>query len=91
MRMDTYEAILSMIQVIRTLTQVEIKDADRINLLHLLIPIPYLDMLRNRLSHPIQDALQEVQLTHVLHLDDDDLPLVVFRLDIHTVKLIIAP
>ena len=80
-----------MIQVIRTLTQVEIKDADRINLLHLLIPIPYLDMFGDRLSHPIQDALQEVQLTRVLHLDDDDLPLVVFRLDIHTVELIIAP
>ena len=45
-------------------------------------------MLRDGLRHPIEDATQVVELPSQLHLHDDDVTTLVFRLDINPIKLV---
>ena len=46
-------------------------------------------MLRYGLGHPVEYALEVVQLAGVLHLHDDNLPLGVGGLDVHSVELVV--
>ena len=87
--MHAHKGILTVVQVIVALANVEIENADGVYLLHLGVKFSQLDMLRDGLGNAEEDALQIVYLARVLHLDDNDFILTVARLDVHTVELIV--
>ena len=88
--MHAHKTGLSMIQVVRTLTQIKIKNVDAVHLLHAVVLAAQSDMLRNGLGHTIQNTFKVVQLTSVLDFHDDYLALAVQSLDVNTVELVIA-
>ena len=45
-------------------------------------------MLRDGLRHPVEDTTEVVKLAGQLHLHDDDIATLVFRLDINPIKLV---
>ncbi len=47
-------------------------------------------MLRDGFRHSIEDTLQIIQFTSVLHLNDDNLIFIIFGFDIYAIKLIIG-
>ena len=84
------ELVLTVVEVVRTLAQVEVDDADGVDLLHLVVLVAQPDVLRDGLRHAVEDALQVVQLARLLDLDEDDLALRVARLDVHAVELVVG-
>ena len=89
-RMNTCKGVLAVIKVIVPLTDVEVEDADGVNLLHGIVTLAQADMLGNGFGNAIEDALQVVQLAGVLYLHDDDFALAVQCFDVHTVELVIC-
>ena len=87
--MHTYELVLPMVKVVSTLAQVEVDDADGVDLLHLVVLVAQLHVLRDGLSHPIEDALQVIQLARLLYLHQDDFTLGVASLDVYAVELVV--
>ena len=87
--MHSHKGVLTVVQVIVPLADVEIENADGVHLLHLGVKFSQLDMLRDGLGNAEEDALQIVYLTRVLHLDDDDFILTIARLDVHTVEFVV--
>ena len=83
--------ILPLVDIVVTFPQVEIENTDGIHLLHLLVGIAKTYVFGYRLCHAVEDALEIEHLPSVLHLHDDYLPLAVFGLDVHTVKLVVFP
>ena len=88
--MHADELILPMIQIIQTYAYIEIKNADRIDLFHLIVSVAQMDMFGDRFRHPVKDTFEIIKLACVLYLYDNDLSLAVQRLDVHTVELIIG-
>ena len=87
--MHAHEGVRSVIQVVGSLSEVEVDDADGIDLLHLTVGSSQRDVLRYRLCHSVEDALQVVQLPGELHLYYDDLSLGVLGFDVHAVELVV--
>ena len=58
--------VLTVVQVIVALADVEIKNADGVHLLHLRVKLSQFDMLRDGLGNAEKDALQIVYLARVL-------------------------
>ena len=88
--MQAHEIVLSHINIVRTLAQIKVQNADGIYLLHLFIGISQIDMLCDGFGYSIEHTLQVIQFTCVLYLDDNDFSLAVFRLDVNPVELIIS-
>lgn len=83
------EVILTMVQIIITLTYIEVKDADGINLFHLVVASAKGDALCDRFRNPIDDTFQIMQLTNILNLYNNDFTFTVFSLNVYPAKLII--
>ena len=66
--MDTHQTVLAMIEVVGTLAQVEIEDADGIDFLHVEVSLAERHVLRDGLGHPIEHTLEEIQLARLLDL-----------------------
>ena len=87
--MHAHKGVLTVVQVIVALADVEIENADGVHFLHLGVKFSQFNMLRDGLGNAEEDALQVVYLARVLHLDDDDFILAVACLDVHTVEFVI--
>ena len=89
--MHADELILPMIQIILTDADIEIKDADRIDLFHLIVSVAQMDMFGDRFRHPVKDTFRDnkarVCSVSLLIMISS---FAVQRLDVHTVKLIIG-
>ena len=88
-RMDTRKLAHAVIQIVGTLPQIEIDNADGIHLLDVAVGAPQLDVLRNGFRRSVKNPLQIVQLARQLNLYDKYLAAVVLRLDVHTVVLVV--
>ena len=77
-----------MIEIVAALAKVEVEDVDRINLLHLVVHLAYLDMFGDGFRHSVEHSLEEIKLSRELHLDDYYFSLVILGLDIDTVILV---
>ena len=78
-----------MIEVVGTFAEIEINDADGIDLLYLIILLSQLDVLCDGLGHAVQDALQVVELACLLYLHKNYFTLGVASLDVHAVEFVI--
>lgn len=88
--MHSCEDVLTVVQIIVPFTDVEVQDADRINLFHLIIAFTKGDMFCDRFCYSIENAFQIIELTGVLNLYNDNLILAVTCFDVYTVELIIT-
>jgi len=86
---DTCERRLTVVQVITPVTEVEIDDADAVNLLHLIITLTETYVLSDGLGHSVKNALEIMELSCQLYLHDDNLILRIPRLDVNTVELVV--
>ena len=89
MGVHTDERVLTVIEIVGTLAQVEIDDADGVDLLHLIVFLAQFDVLCDGFGHAIEDALQVIKLTRLLNFNEDDLAFGIQRLDVHTVKFVV--
>ena len=89
-RMHADELVLPVIEIILPDTNVEIKDADGVNLFHPRVGVAQMDVLRNGFRHAIQYTLQIIELPRVLDLDDDNLALAIQGLDVHSIELVVG-
>ena len=87
--MYPHKLVGAVIEVVSTLSKIEINNADRIDLLDLAVGVAQFDMLRDGLGSTIEHTLQIVQLTRQLYLDEKQLATVVLSLDVNTVELVI--
>ena len=87
--MHACEGGLSVVEVIGTLPEVEVEDADGIDFFHLVVLVAQLNVFGDGLRHAVEDALQVVELPRELYLDDDDFSLGVLSLHIDAVELVI--
>ena len=87
--MHADEAVLPVIEVIVSLPDVEIEDADGIDFFYFAVGIAQRDMFGNGFCHAVEDTFQVVKLARVLHFDDDNLVFAVPRLDVYTVEFIV--
>ena len=87
--MYAYELVLTMIEVVGTLAQVEVDNADRVHLLHLVVLVAQSHMLRDGLGNAVENALQIVELTRLLNLHQDNLALRVPGFDVDAVELVV--
>ena len=85
--MDTYEMVLPVIQIVTSLSDVEVENADGVDFLHLIVRFTQRDMLGYSIGNAIKNSLQIIKLAGVLYLDDD-LILTIACLDVHTVEFI---
>ena len=86
---QTHEVVYALIDVVLSLPEIEIEDADGVHLLHFLIGVTEIDVLSNGFRHTIEDAFEIEHLRGVLYLHDDDLPLAVAGFYVHTVELVV--
>ena len=87
-RVDPLEPRLAVVHIVVTPAVVAVEDADRVHFLDLVILLPDVDVLRDRLARPVEDPLQVIQLTRELHLHDYQVPPAVLRLDVNAVELV---
>ena len=87
--MHADEMVLPVVEVIAPFAEVEVNDADGIDFLDFAVGLAERDMLRDGFCRAIEQAFQVVNLTGVLHLDDDDVSLAVLGFDVHTVELVV--
>ena len=60
--MHAGENCLPVIEIVTTLTQIEIEDVDRIHLLHFVVLVADLDVLRKSFRYTIEHTHYEVKL-----------------------------
>ena len=89
-RMDAYEMVLTVIQVVVSLSDIEVENADGVDFLHLIVRFTQRDMLSDSLGNAIKNPLQIIKFAGILYLDNDDLVLTVTGLDVHTVEFIFS-
>ena len=87
--MHSFEGCLSVVEVVGSLSQVEVEDADAVHLLHLVVLVAQLDVFRDGLCHAVEYAFQVVEFPCELYLHDDYLSLGVLCLDIDAVELVV--
>ena len=78
-----------MVEVVGTLAEVEVENADAIDLLHLVVLVAELYVLGDGLCHTVEYALQIVEFPCELYLHDDDFALGVLRFHIDAVELVV--
>ena len=83
------EVVLPVIEIVGALAQIEVNNANGIDFFHLIIFIPQLNVLRNCLSHTVEDTLQIVELARLLNLNQYDFALRVLGLDVHAVEFVV--
>ena len=88
-RMYARKDILTVVQVIASLTDIEIKDTHGVDLFHFVVAATQRNMLRDGLGHPIKDTFEESKLTRVLYFHYDDFTLAVFSLDVYPVEFVV--
>ena len=81
--MNPGEYGLPVIDIIGTLTHIEVDDADGVDLFHLIVTA------RDCLGRAVEDTLQIMEFAAQLNLDDDDVTAAVLGLDVHTVELVV--
>lgn len=84
---DAAKLGLAMIDIIRSLAKVEVDNVDGVDLLHILVVITTVDILRDELRRAEEDVLEIGILRLALHLDEQQLAVLVLRLNVHTVVL----
>ena len=84
--MDTYEMVLPVIQIVTSLSDVEVENADGVDFLHLIVRFTQRDMLGYSIGNAIKNSLQIIKLAGVLYLDDDLILTLSLCLDVHTVE-----
>ncbi len=87
-RVNTYECVLTVIQVIIPLADVKIKDTDGIHFLHFRVKVSQFDMLCDGFCYTEKDTFQIINLAGVLNFHNNDFVLTVAGLDVHTVEFI---
>ena len=87
--MYAFERGSSVVEIVGTLAQVEVEDADGIDLLHLVVLVAQLDVFGDRLRYAIEDALQVVEFPRKLYLHDDDVSLGILCLHIDAVEFVV--
>ena len=80
-----------MIKVITSLSNVEIKNTDRIYFLHIRVDFAQINMFGNSLSYSIQDSLQIIEFTSILNFDKNYFIFTIAGFNINTIKFIIFP
>ena len=77
-----------MIEIVGTLTQIEVDDADGVHLLYLVVLAAQIDMFCNRLGYTIENTLQIIKFACLLNLNDDNLIFGVLGLDVDAIELV---
>ena len=80
---------LAVIEIVCSLAKVEIENVNAVHLFHILITLPSAHVFCDGLCYTVKHPLQIVQFTALLDLHNDDPPLGVLRLDVHTVELVV--
>ena len=75
----------AVIHHIRAITQIEINDIHTVYLTDMLIALPAIDILRDKLGNTKQHTLEIRKLRIVLNLDDEKLFFIIFGQQVHTV------
>ncbi len=88
--MQSHKVVLSLIDVVVALAEVEVEYTDRVDLLHALIGVPKVDVFGDGLRHAVEDALKVEYLRGVLHLYDYNLALAVAGLYVYAVELVVG-
>ena len=86
---DPDEVGASVVEVVLALTEVEVEDADGVDLLDVVVALPASDVLGDGLGDAVEDAFEVVALAVVLDFDEDDLVLAVAGLDVDAVGLVV--
>lgn len=86
---DPDEVGASVVEVVLALTEVEVEDADGVDLLDVVVALPASDMLGDGLGDAVEDAFEVVSFAVVLDFDEDDLVLAVAGLDVDAVGLVV--
>ena len=86
--MHAGEMILSVVEIIRTYTEIEVNNADGVDFLYLLITFTQRDMLGDGFGHAVEDTFEIMYFAGVLDFDDDDLAFAVQCFDVYTVELV---
>ena len=63
---DTYEIVLSDVQIIGATAEVEVENADGVDLLHLLISIAELYVFGYCFSHAVEDTFMIIDFSYIL-------------------------
>ena len=88
--MDAYKMVLTMIQIIASLSDVEVENTDGVDFLHLIVSFTQRDVFGDCLGYAIKNPLQIIKFAGILYLDDDNLILTVAGLNIHAVEFIFS-
>ena len=86
---DPDEVGASVVEVFLALTEVEVEDADGVDLLDVVVALLASDVLGDGLGDAVEDAFEVVALAVVLDFDEDDLVLAVAGLDVDAVGLVV--
>ena len=87
--MNAAKLRLAMIDDVGAIAQREIDDINRVNLFHMTIVLPSLDILRHQFGSPKQHPLEVSILAIVLNLYQKQMPLIVLGQNVHAVVLIV--
>ena len=82
---DAPELGLAVINEVLALTQVEVDDVDAVHLLHVVVVLTAVDILRDEFRGAEEDALEIGVFGLALHLDEQQLALLVLGQDVHAV------
>ncbi len=87
---DAHEVVLPAIDVVRACAEVEVDDADGVDLLDFLVGLPEVDVLGDGFRHAVKHSLKVEGLGSILHFDENDFALAVACLDVHAVELVVG-
>ncbi len=78
-----------MVNVVLALTEFKVDDIYRVDFPHLVVWLAQSDILRYRLRHPVEHAVEIRQFATVLHLDDAEFPILAFGENVHTIVFVL--
>ena len=78
----------SAVNEVFALAEVEIEDADGVDLLHLVVFVAQVDVFGDGFRNAVEDAFEVVDFARQLDFHNDDFFLAVSRLDVHAVELV---
>ena len=84
------EVVLSAVDVVRPCAEVEVDDADGVDLFHFLVGLAYVDVFGDGFCHAVEHALQVERFGSVLHFNEDYFVLTVARFDVNAVELVVG-
>ena len=88
--MYTQKCILPVVQIIVPFANIKIENADGVYFLHFVVAFAQRDMLGNGFGHPIENALQIIQLPRILNFYDNNFSFAVLCFNIYPIEFIIG-